>query len=128
MDYLKLNGITVDCVLGDLPEEREREQQVTVDVALGMDLRPACLSDSIDDTVDYATLIGEIRDALKASRCRLLEHAAEVVAGVCLNGRRSRGDTPYQGALVKSVTVSIRKFGSVAGLGSAEVVIVRSAE
>ena len=41
MDTLKLNGIEVECVLGDLPEERTREQRIQVDVSLEMDLESA---------------------------------------------------------------------------------------
>ena len=51
MDTLKLNGIEVECVLGDLPEERTREQRIQVDVSLEMDLESAGESDSIEDTV-----------------------------------------------------------------------------
>ncbi len=114
MDVLKLNGITVDCILGDLPEEREKEQQVLVDVVLEMDLQDAALSDSLDDTVDYALLVGNIREALEDAKCRLLERAADVVADVCLADPR-----------VEHATVSVRKYGSVSGLGSAEVKITR---
>ena len=114
MDALTLNGILVDCILGDLPEERAREQQVMVDVAMELDLQDAALSDALDDTVDYSLLVGNIREALEEARCRLLERAADVVADVCLSDPR-----------VERVTVSVKKFGTVAGLGSAEVTMTR---
>ena len=114
MDTLKLNGIVVDCILGDLPEEREKKQQVMVDVELSLDMEDAVLSDCLDDTVDYVLLVGNIREALEEARCRLLERAADVVADVCLSDPR-----------VEHVTVGIKKFGTVAGLGSAEVRITR---
>ena len=97
MDALKINGIEVECVLGDLPEERTREQKIQVDVSLELDLEAASASDSIDDTVDYALLVGNIREALEDARCRLLERAA----------------------------VTVRKFGSVPGVASAAVTLVR---
>ena len=115
MDTLKINGIEVECVLGDLPEERTREQKIQVDVSLELDLEAASASDSIDDTVDYALLVGNIREALEDAQCRLLERAAGVVADVCLSDPR-----------VERVTVGVRKFGSVSGLGSAEVKVTRS--
>ena len=34
MDQLKLNGIEFECIIGDMPEERENEQRLLVDVAL----------------------------------------------------------------------------------------------
>lgn len=116
MDVLKLNGLEVDCILGDLPEERVSEQRIRVDVALAFDQQDAAASDCLEDTIDYALLVGSIREALEDARCRLLERAAGVVADVCLADPR-----------VARVTVSVRKFGTVPGLGSAEATIERSA-
>ena len=115
MDQLKLNGIEVECIIGDQPEERENEQRLLVDVALDIDLADAAESDRLDDTVDYSLLVGNIREALEDAQCRLLERAAGVVADVCLSDPR-----------VERVTVGVRKFGSVSGLGSAEVKVTRS--
>jgi dihydroneopterin aldolase len=115
MDQLKLNGIEVECIIGDQPEERENEQRLLVDVALDIDLEDAAESDRLDDTVDYSLLVGNIREALEDAQCRLLERAAGVVADVCLSDPR-----------VERVTVGVRKFGSVSGLGSAEVKVTRS--
>ena len=100
MDTLKINGIEVECVLGDLPEERTREQKIQVDVSLELDLEAASASDSIDDTVDYALLVGNIREA--------------IVADVCLEEPR-----------VERAAVTVRKFGSVPGVASAAVTLVR---
>ena len=54
MDQLKLNGIEVECIIGDQPEERENEQRLLVDVALDIDLEDAAESDRLDDTVSAA--------------------------------------------------------------------------
>ena len=115
MDQLKLNGIEVECIIGDQPEERENEQRLLVDVALDIDLADAAESDRLDDTVDYSLLVGNIREALEDAQCRLVERAAGGVADVCLSDPR-----------VERVTVGVRKFGSVSGLGSAEVKVTRS--
>lgn len=114
MDCLRLNGIVVECILGDQPEERVTEQKILVDVELELDLQDAAESDSLEDTVDYAILVGNIREALEEARCRLLERAAELVTDVCLANPR-----------VERVTVSVRKYGSAPGLGSAEVRLTR---
>lgn len=117
MDAIRINGIEVVCVLGDRPDERIRPQRVLVDVALSVDLAEAAASDSLDDTVDYALLAVNIRDALEKARCRLLERAADVVADVCLAADPR----------VTSVSVAVRKFGGIPGIQSAEVRISRSA-
>ena len=102
---LRLNGIEVDCVIGELPDERERLQRLLVDVEL--ELPPAAAeTDSLSDTVDYAALAGRIRAALVAAKCRMIERAAKVVYD-CLPTREAR--------------VVVTKAGAVPGLASASV-------
>ena len=50
-DRLELRGLEVECIIGDLPEERGREQRLLVDVSLGCDLAAAGASDALCDTV-----------------------------------------------------------------------------
>lgn len=112
-DKLELCGLEVACVIGDLPEERDREQRLTVDVALSLDLSFAARSDRLRDTVDYAALAESIRAALKRSRFHMIEAAARCVSGVCLADPR-----------VASVRVRIEKPGAVTGLRAAAVTMV----
>ena len=114
MDTIKLGNIEALCIIGDLPEERAREQRLLVDVSLEVDLSAVMASDRLSDTIDYAALSREIRDALRAAKCRLIERAAGVVADVCLEDPR-----------VQRVTVCVKKSGCVPGLGAAEVRITR---
>ena len=102
---LKLNGIEVDCVIGDLPDERDRLQRLLVDVELEIP-STAAETDSLSDTVDYATLAESIRAALVAAKCRMIERAAKVVYD-CLPTRAAR--------------VVVTKSGAVPGLASASV-------
>ena len=107
MIELSLNGVEVCCIIGELPQERTRAQRLVVDVVLEMDA-PAADTDELADTVDYAALAGEIRSALVAAKCRMIERAAKIAAEECLKNRR-----------VDSATVTITKFGAVEGLRSA---------
>jgi len=113
-DTLELCGLEVACVIGDRPEERDREQRLTVDVALSLDLAPAAASDALGDTVDYAALAEALRGALRQARCRMIEAAAERVALTCLADPR-----------VRNVRVRVEKPGAVPGLRAAAVTIVR---
>ena len=117
MDLLRLNGIEVLCVIGDLPEERLREQRLVVDAELEMDVRPAAESDALSDTVDYAALSRRIRETLRSAKCRLVERAAGLAALECLREKA-----------VTAAKVAVRKSGCVPGLASAEVVVVRRRE
>ena len=114
MDTLGLEGIEVPCIIGDLPEERLREQTLRVDATLELDLHAAVASDAICDTVDYAALAGRIRERVRDAKCRLIERAAELVAAECLADSR-----------VERVTVTVRKSGCVPGLAAAAVSVTR---
>ena len=115
MDLLRLDGIEVPCIIGDLPEERLAEQRLLVDVALELDLSAAAANDALADTVDYAELADRIRAKLKTAQCRLIERAAALALGECLSDGR-----------VACATVTVRKSGCVPGLSAAEVVLSRT--
>jgi len=113
-DKLELCGLEVACVIGDRPEERQREQTLTVDVSLACDLAAAGASDALSDTVDYAAMAEAIRAVLRQARCHMIEGAAACVARVCLADSR-----------VTEARVRVAKSGSVPGLREAAVEIVR---
>ena len=115
VDALRLEGLSVDCILGDLPEERTVPRTVLVDVELSIDLSAASRSDLLHDTVDYATLAERIRAALRAAECRLVERAAGIVADVCM-----RAD-----ARIACATATVRKSGGIPGLGAVACTISR---
>ena len=64
---LRLNGIDVDCVIGERPDERTRLQTLRVDIELEIP-DDAAETDSLSDTVDYAALTERIRTALASAR------------------------------------------------------------
>ena len=107
---LNLNGLDVDCVIGELPDERNRLQRLRVDVALEIPDR-AAETDALVDTVDYAVLAARIREALVAAKCRMIERAAKVVCDVCA------AEPP-----VRAATATVTKSGAVPGLSSASAV------
>jgi dihydroneopterin aldolase len=76
---LKLNGIDVDCVIGERPDERTRLQELRLDVVLEIDPR-AGETDSLADTVDYAALAERLRATLAAAECQMIERAAFLAA------------------------------------------------
>ena len=104
---LFLQGLEVDCIIGDLPEERVKAQRLEIDVELEID-SAANETDDLADTVDYAALSAEIRAALVDARCRMIERAAQVALDVCMTCER-----------VSAATVTVTKKGAVAGLRSA---------
>ena len=108
---LELNGIDVECIIGERPDERTRLQHLRVDVVLTIGNR-AAETDALADTVDYAALTEKIRSALVAAKCRMIERAAKVVCDLCLAD-----------AKVSAAKVRVVKSGAIPRLESAAAVI-----
>ena len=108
---LELNGIDVDCIIGERPDERTHSQRLRVDVVLTIDDKSA-ETDELADTVEYAALTERIRAALVAAKCRMIERAAKVVADLCLAD-----------AKISAAKVRVVKSGAIPHLESAAAVI-----
>ena len=108
---LELNGIDVDCIIGERPDERTRLQRLHVDVVLTID-DTAAETDELADTVDYAALTEGIRAVLVATQCKMIERAAKVVCDFCLKD-----------AKVSAAKVCVTKSGAIEHLESASAVI-----
>ena len=106
---LRLNGIAVDCVIGERPDERGRLQRLSVDAELEVGAR-AAESDELADTVDYAALAERVRSELVAARCRMIERAAKVAFDACAAAAGDRG---------RVLRATVTKRGAVPGLESA---------
>ncbi|MCA9650628.1 MAG: dihydroneopterin aldolase [Myxococcales bacterium] len=81
-DRIELEGLSVSCVLGVHPHERDVEQPVRVDLSMGLDLVPAGRSASIGDTIDYDRAASKVAALLRFRRYRLLENAAHELAAM----------------------------------------------
>jgi len=106
---LRLNNIDVTCVIGERLDERNRLQELRVDVELDIP-DTAGETDELTDTVDYSSLTEKIRATLIAAKCKMIEHAAKVVADILPS-------------LPAKVTVT--KCGAIPHLESASVVFER---
>ena len=104
---LELNGLEVDCIIGELPEERVRNQRLVLDVQLDV-CDDSASSDELMDTVDYAALADSIREALIAAECRMIERAAKVAHDICIADPK-----------VRSAKVKVTKSGAIKHLASA---------
>ena len=103
---LRIEGIEAECIIGDLPEEREREQTLVVDAELEIPDR-AAETDALADTVDYAAAAERVRAALRAAKCRMIERAAKVAFDALGPG---------------CVRVKVVKRGAVPGVAAARTV------
>lgn len=108
---LELNGLEVDCVIGERPDERTRLQRLRLDLVLEIGGR-AAETDELTDTVDYAALAEEVRQALVEAKCQMIERAARIALDVCLKDGK-----------VGAAKVKVTKTGAVPHLESASVTL-----
>ena len=79
-DCIQLRGLRVVCVVGVLPEERERPQPIEIDIDIYTDLSAAGASDDLIDTVDYGVAAEAVTQTCLSSQAQLLEHLAQLIA------------------------------------------------
>jgi dihydroneopterin aldolase len=123
MDRISIVDSKVFCRIGITPEEREKDRDLLVSIALYASIAKAARTDSIDDTVSYSEVNKVIQRlanhqynlietyAEKIARTVLAEYAVQMVevfvkksdvprgasyAGVCI--LRNRSDYDYEGA------------------------------
>jgi dihydroneopterin aldolase len=97
-DRLLIQGLRVATRVGWTDEERNEPQTVLVDLDVEIDAARSARSDDLADTVDYASVIGEVSRLVASREERLLERLAAEVAEMvsAMNG-------------VKRVSVEIAK-------------------
>jgi len=83
-DELSVTGIECFAHHGVFEHERREGQTFVVDLTLGVDTRPAALSDDLRDTVDYGSLVARVKAAVESDPVDLIETLAERISGVCL--------------------------------------------
>jgi len=98
MDRIELTGLRARGFHGALKAERELGQEFIVDVALGLDLRPAGENDDLTRTVHYGDLATALVAIVEGPAVDLIETLAERLAVACL------GHT-----LVQEATVTVHK-------------------
>jgi dihydroneopterin aldolase/D-erythro-7,8-dihydroneopterin triphosphate epimerase len=115
MDRILIKDLMLRCVLGLSGEERREKQDVLINLILWTDLRPAAVSDSIEDTVDYSAIKKRIITLVEGSQYRLAETLADRIASLCL-----------EQPAVQQVQVTVEKPTALRFAHSVGVEIIRS--
>jgi len=109
-DRIHIIDLTVSCIIGIKPIEREEKQNVVMNITLECDLSAAGRSDAIEDTVDYRALKNRVVEMVEKSDFFLVECLAQRIAEICLEDARVqvahvRLEKP--GALTKARSVGV---------------------
>ena len=87
-DELSVSGIECFAHHGVFDFEKREGQVFVVDLVLGIDTRPAAASDDLEDTVNYGTLVMDVKAAVERDPVDLIETVAQRIADTCLGDRR----------------------------------------
>jgi len=87
-DELTISGIECFGHHGVLEHERRDGQTFVIDLTLGVDTAPAAGSDDLQDTVDYGSLVGQVKTAVESDPVDLIETLAQRIADVALLDNR----------------------------------------
>jgi FolB domain-containing protein len=115
MDKIIIKCLKVKSIIGTLPEERKKKQEIEFNIELDCDLSAAGGSDDLNDTVNYQSVENDILAMAEASSFLLLERLAAEAANVCLK---------YEP--VKRVRIVIDKPGTLKHSRSVAVCIERN--
>jgi 7,8-dihydroneopterin aldolase/epimerase/oxygenase len=90
LDRLAVTGIEAFGHHGVLDVERRDGQVFVADLVLVLDTRAAARSDDLQDTVDYGSLVGKVKNAIASDPVDLIERLAQRLADICLEDPRVR--------------------------------------
>lgn len=88
VDQLSVKGIECFGYHGVLEHEKRDGQVFVIDLELGLDTRPAAASDDLRDTVDYGSLVTQVKAAVESDPVDLIETLIHRISEVCLADAR----------------------------------------
>jgi len=112
-DQIKIEDLVVRTIIGIFDRERDRRQEVKINLTLWADIRPAARSDDIEQAVDYRQLTKRIIEHVTDSHCMLLERLTEEIANLVLENQSNvatRVKVEKPGALRYSRSVGVEIF------------------
>lgn len=114
-DRIEIHDLLLRCIVGINPDEREKKQDVLINLTLFADLRRPGQTDDIADAINYKTLTKRIIEHVEASSYFLVEKLAHAIAEIAV---KEFG--------VSRAIVSVQKPGALRFARSVGVVIERT--
>ena len=114
MDIIFLHELKVKTLIGIYPLERTAAQTIQLDLEIALPTSQACLTDNLEDALDYALVVQRIKETLSERRFSLLEALAEHIAQIIL--------TEFESPWTK---ISVAKLSAIRGVKKLGVCIER---
>lgn len=108
-DRIVVRDLLVRGIIGVNDWEREKKQDILINLELDCDVRPAAASDDVRDALNYRTLTKSVIAHVEASSYQLIEALAESIARICLEhgAERVRVRVEKPGALRFAASVGV---------------------
>lgn len=87
-DRILIKDLLIRGIIGIHDWEREKKQDILINISMEADCRPAGLSDDFRDAVDYRAVTKKVLALVEGSSFFLVERLAEEIASVCLEDDR----------------------------------------
>lgn len=84
-EKIVLKGISVFGYYGVSPTEREIGQKLELDIEFNFDFTKACMTDSLEDTVNYERVYAKVMETVDTNRFNLLETLADAICRAVLD-------------------------------------------
>lgn len=114
MDKVFITNILARGIIGVNEWEREKPQNILINIELGTENRPKAAKDSISECIDYSKMTKKVIYHAETAKRFTVEALAEDIAQICLDDPR-----------VLKTTVRVEKPGAVRFAQSAGVQIER---
>jgi FolB domain-containing protein len=101
-DQILIKDLLIRGIIGIHDWEREKKQDILINITMEADCRPAGLSDDFQDAVDYRAVTKKVLALVENSSFYLVERLAEEIAKICLEDAR-----------VEEARVRVEKPGAV---------------
>jgi FolB domain-containing protein len=113
-DKILIKDLLIRGIIGIHDWEREKKQDILINVEMEADCRPAGLSDDFQDAVDYRAVTKSIINLVEMSEFFLVEKMAEEIAALCLQNpkvdlARVRVEKPGAVRFSKSVGIEVER-------------------
>jgi len=116
-DKILIRDLLIRGIIGIHDWEREKKQDILINIEMVADCRPAGESDEFEEAVDYRAVAKSVIALVESSQFYLVEKMAEEIAMICLTNPK-----------VDSVTVRVEKPGAVRFSQSVGIEVIRGRE
>jgi len=109
---IKIKNLALRTIIGFNEWERNKKQDVVINVEMEFEAKKAVESDNIKDSVDYKKIKNEIIAGVEASNFKLLETLADYVLKIIMDhpqvlAAKVEVDKPHSLRFTKSVSVVV---------------------